>query len=109
MLQERVMGLEEREAYRNKQPAEASPEATPPYQRRSSVASTELLQPEHALTAPSNYPVDAITESQNCHLMTQWMNLKVKAAVGSVYPTKPGETFHCRPIPEGYARVMVMR
>jgi hypothetical protein len=35
------------------------------------------------------------------------MNLKVKAAVGSVYPTKPGATFHCRPIPEGYARVMV--
>ena len=85
-LHERVMGLEEREADRSKRPAEASPEATPPSQRRSSVASTELLQPEHALTAPASYPVDAITESQNCHLMTQWMNLKVKAAVGSVYP-----------------------
>ena len=59
------------------------------------------------MTAPANYPVDAITESQNCHLMTQWMNLKVKAAIGSVYPTEPGATFHCRPIPEGYARVMV--
>ena len=46
-------------------------------------------------------------ESQNCHLMTQWINMKVKAAVGSVYPTKPGATFHCRPILEGYARVMV--
>ena len=71
------------------------------------MASTELLQPEHVLTAPASYPVDAITESQNCHLMTQWMNLKVKAAVGSVFPTEPGATFHCRPIPEGYARVMV--
>ena len=39
--------------------------------------------------------------------MAQWSNLKVKAAVGSVYPTKPDSTFHCRPIPEGYAKVMV--
>src|SRR4051812_30744244 len=39
--------------------------------------------------------------------MTQWMNLKVKAAVGSVFPNEPGATFHCRPIPEGYAKVMV--
>ena len=71
------------------------------------MASTELLQPELVLTAPASYPMDAITEAQNCHLMTQWMNLKVKAAVGSVYPTELGATFHCRPIPEGYARVMV--
>ena len=106
-LKARVQGIEEREANRSKRTAEASPEATPPSQRRSSVASTELLQLEPALTAPASYPVDAITESQNCHLMTQWMNLKVKAAVGSVYPTEPGATFHCRPITEGYARVMV--
>ena len=59
------------------------------------------------MTAPASYPVDAITESQNCHLMAQWMKLKVNAAVGSVYPTEPCATFHCRPIPEGYARVMV--
>ena len=103
-LHERVQALEERDGNRH---AETTPEATPPSQRRSSVASTELLQPEHVLTAPASYPVDAITESQNCHLMTQWMNLKVKAAVGSVFPTEPGATFHCRPIPEGYARVMV--
>ena len=55
----RVMGLADREeereaADRSKQPAEASPKATPPSQRRSSVASTELLQPEHALTAPAS-------------------------------------------------------
>ena len=92
------MELEDREeeqeaADRSKRPAEASPEATPPSQRRSSVASTELLQPEHVLTAPTSHPVDAITESQHCHIMARWMNLKVKAAVGSVYPTEPRQLF----------------
>ena len=33
--------------------------------------------------------------------------MKVKAAVASVFPNEPDATFHCRPIPEGYARVMV--
>ena len=51
------------------------------------MASTELLQPEHVLMAPASYPVDAITESQHCHIMARWMNLKVKAAVGQVYPS----------------------
>ena len=90
-LHERVQVLEERDANRH---AETTPEATPPSQRRSSVASTELLQPEHVLTAPASYPVDAITESQHCHLMTRWMTLKVKAAVGSVIPNEPGSTYH---------------
>ena len=71
-LHERVMGLEEREAAdRSKRPAEASPEATPPSQQKSSVASTELLQQEPAFMAPASYPVDAITESQHCHLMAE--------------------------------------
>ena len=70
---ERVQALEERDANRH---AETTPEATPPSQRRSSVASTELLQLEHVLTAPASYPVDAITESQHCHLMAEWQNLK---------------------------------
>jgi hypothetical protein len=39
--------------------------------------------------------------------MTQWQHLKVKAAVGSVAPPEPGATFHCLPIPQGYAIVMV--
>ena len=71
------------------------------------MASTERLQLEPVFTAPASYPVDAIMESQHCHLMTQWMKLKVKAAVGSITPPEPGATYHCRPIPEGYARVMV--
>ena len=103
-LHESVQALEERDGNRH---AETTPEATPPSQRRSSVASTELLQPEHVLMAPASYPVDAITESQHCHLMTQWQNFKVEAAVGSVRPPEPGATFHCRPIPEGYARMTV--
>ena len=102
-LHARVQAIEEREANRSKRPAEA----TPPSQQRSSVASTELLQQEPVFTAPASYLVDAITESQHCHLMKQWMKFKVKAAVGSVLPTEPGATYHCRPIPEGYARVMV--
>ena len=95
-LHERVQALEERGGNRH---AETTPEATPPSQRRSSVASTELLQPEHVLTAPASYPVDAITESQHCHLMAEWQNFKVKAAVGSVLPPKPGATYHSRPSP----------
>ena len=46
----RVQAIEEREANRSKRTAKASPEATPPSQRRSSVASTELLQQEPVFT-----------------------------------------------------------
>ena len=71
------------------------------------MASTEQTQLEPVFTAPASYPVDAITESQHFHLMAEWQNLKVKVAVGTVLPPEPGATYHCRPIPEGYARVMV--
>ena len=70
------------------------------------MTSTELIQQPDLLTGPS-YPMDFITDSHQCHLMTQWDQLKVKAAVGSVFPPSPGATFHCRPIPQGYAVVMV--
>ena len=33
--------------------------------------------------------------------------MKVKAVVGSIFPNEPDATFHCQPIPEGYAKVMV--
>ena len=50
------------------------------------MASTEQTQQlEYVFTAPASYPVDAITESQHCHLMTQWMNLKVKALLALFY------------------------
>ena len=69
------------------------------------MASIELVQ-QPDFTAPG-YPVDAITESHPCQLMTQWQNLKVKAAVGFVFPPSPEATFHCRSIPQGYVVVMV--
>ena len=48
------------------------------------MASTELLQLEPVFTAPASYHVDAIMESQHCHLMMQWQNFKVKATIASV-------------------------
>src|SRR5215216_1632982 len=39
--------------------------------------------------------------------MMQWQTLKVKSVVGSVAPPEPDATFHCHPIPQGYAVVMV--
>ena len=41
---------------------DTAPEATPPSHRRSSVASTEIVQPD--ITDP-HYPVDSITEAEN--------------------------------------------
>ena len=64
-LNARVRKLEEQ--VESQRPAGATPEATPPSQRRSSVASMEPVQPD--FMAP-RYPVDTITEAQHCQLMT---------------------------------------
>ena len=73
------------------------------------MASTELElvveQPE--LTDPTSYPVDAITENQDCQLLAKFGHLTPKAAIGTVRPPRPEGTFHCRPIPQGYGVVMV--
>ena len=53
------------------------------------MASTELIQPEHVLSAPASYLLDGITESQNCHMMARWMTLKVKAAVAKFILVDP--------------------
>ena len=87
-LHERVQALEERDGNRH---AETTPEATPPSQRRSSVASTELLRLEHVLTAPASYPVDAITESQHCHLMAQWQTSKSRRLLALFYLLNPAQ------------------
>ena len=113
-LSARLAKLEELESQRaTAQPSQrhedpsfdtAPAEATPPSQRRSSVASTELVQPD--FTAP-RYPVDSITEAEHCVLMAKCQNLTLKAAVGFVLPPRAEGTFHCRPIPHGYAIVTV--
>ena len=71
------------------------------------MASTELVVAQPELTAPTSYPVDAITEAQDCHLLAKLLNLKPKAAIGNVLPPRHEGTFHSRPIPQGYAVVMV--
>ena len=102
-LNARVKALEERHRV-----DEASQEATPPSQRRSSVASTELIVvPQPELTAPTSYPVDTITETQDCQLLAKFGHLTPKEAIGTVRPPRPEGTFHCRMIPQGYAVVMV--
>ena len=101
-LHARVQAQEEKDSQHH---VGATPEATPPSQQRSSVASTENVQ-QPDFMGPS-YPVDFITDSHQCHLMTQWLRLKVKAVIGSMFPPSPGATFHYRSIPQGYAVVMV--
>ena len=81
---------------------EAILEGTPLSQRKSTVASTELIH--HDFTAP-RYPVDSITEVEHCVLMAKCHNLTLKAVLGSVLPPRAEGTFHCRPIPHGYAIV----
>ena len=68
------------------------------------MASTEPV--EHDFTAPS-YPVDTITEAQHCELMMKCRNLTFNVAISSVEPPQPNGTFHCLPIPHGYAILMV--
>ena len=82
--------------------------------RRSSVASTEVAATagddhhDDALTmARPRYPVDYITESTACELNVKVVNLDVKVAVGYALPLGPKRTYHCRPVPEGYAVVGV--
>jgi hypothetical protein len=78
--------------------------------KKSSVASTQIQDgDDDALTtAPrKRYPVDDITESTACELKVQVINLRVTAAVGMAVPIVPNPTWHCRPVPKGYAVVTV--
>ena len=112
-MEERLAKLEELESQRATGPPpqrhedpsfDTAHEATPPSQRKSSVASTEIVQPD--ITAP-RYPVDAITEREHCELITKCHNLTLKVAVGYVLPSRPDGTFHFAPIPDGFAIVGV--
>ena len=68
------------------------------------MASTELVRPD---ISARRYPVDDITERENCELHAPLMNLTVKVAAGVVLPHVPNGTFHSSPIPDGYAVVAV--
>ena len=58
-------------------------------------------------TLLDTYPVDDIIENTNCELHSKMKNISMKVADGVAFPVTPEATYHCIPIPEGYARVMV--
>ena len=53
------------------------------------------------------YPVDDIMENTNCELHFKMKNISMKVADAVAYTNPTEATFHCNPIPAGYARVMV--
>ena len=68
---------------------------------RSSVGST----PDDAMLG--RYPVDDITENTNCELHVKITNISMKVADAVAFINPPEATFHCNPIPAGYAHVLV--
>ena len=68
---------------------------------RSSVGSA----PDDAMLG--RYPVDDITENTNCELHVKITNISMKVADAVAFTNPPEATFHCNPIPAGYARVLV--
>lgn len=79
--------------------------------RRSSVASTELPQGDvNELVAENQrHPVDDITVRTKCELL-YLVGKKLKyVADGYAEVPEEGGMLHCRPIPEGYAKVFVDR
>ena len=53
------------------------------------------------------YPVDNIIENTNCELHFKMKNISMKVADAVAFSNSPEATFHCNPIPAGYARVLV--
>jgi hypothetical protein len=79
-------------------------------QRRSSMASTEVLADGHDAwiidDAPgSRYPMDDVREMTNCELHQPMKNMTFKMASGDALPCLPKALHHGNPIPVGYARV----
>ena len=75
-----------------------------PSNRKSSVASTQLLGDDDDDAPPMMHPVDDITEMTPCELHVKVVNnITIKAAVGYVKPVGPEPTHHRRPVPRDYA------
>ena len=53
------------------------------------------------------YPVNDIMENTNCELHFKMKNISMKVADTLAFTNPPDATFHCNPIPAGYARVLV--
>ena len=51
--------------------------------------------------------MDDIMENTNCELHFKMKNISMKVADVVAYTNPPEATFHCNPIPAGYACVMV--
>src|SRR4051812_48940391 len=80
-------------SHRHKEPAlEAA--GGPDSAQKSSVASTENVQPTLEMAGP-RYPVDEITESEHAELHVRLMGLSIKVAVGYALPPVAGGTYHC--------------
>jgi hypothetical protein len=65
------------------------------------VASTDLPEDDDEPTI--RYLVDDTTESTSCELHVKVVNITMKVAVNYALPIGPNATYHCHPIPHGYA------
>jgi hypothetical protein len=65
------------------------------------VTSTELLGGDDEPTI--RYPVDDITEATPCELHVKVVNITMKVVVSYALPIGPNPTYHCTPVPYGYA------
>src|SRR4051812_9278762 len=75
---------------------------------KSSVASTDLPEDGHeAMTEGARYPVDDITQQENCEMHVECRKLSLKVVAGYALPCRKNGTYHCVPIPAGYAIVTV--
>ena len=117
VLEQRIASIEgvmagSSQAHQQEARSAANLESSPGSQCRSSVASTEHpagSQPIVVTDESEHYPVDDITVRTPYELLYQQRKKIKLVAHGIVEVLVQGGTIHGRPIPEGYARVMVDR
>jgi hypothetical protein len=49
------------------------------------------------------YPVDDIIEATPCEICVKVVNITMNVAVGYALSIGPNSTYHCTPVPHGYA------